>query len=100
MNQERLLKVLLSPHVSEKTARVADGSNQVAFKVLPDASKLEIKKAVEMLFDVKVTAVQVANMKGKTKRFGATIGRRNNWKKAYVTLAEGQDIDFLGAESA
>lgn len=100
MNQERLLKVLLSPHVSEKTARVADGGNQVAFKVASDASKLEIKKAVEMLFDVKVTGVQVANMKGKTKRFGATVGRRKNWKKAYVTLAEGQDIDFLGAESA
>ena len=100
MNQERLLKVLLSPHVSEKTARVADGNNQVAFKVIPDASKLEIKKAVEMLFDVKVTGVQVANMKGKTKRFGANVGHRKNWKKAYVTLAEGQDIDFLGAESA
>jgi len=100
MNQERLLKVLLAPHVSEKTARVADSGNQVAFKVVPDASKHEIKKAVELLFDVQVTSVQVANMKGKVKRFGANVGNRKNWKKAYVTLAEGQDINFLGAESA
>jgi large subunit ribosomal protein L23 len=66
--------------------------------VVPDASKLEIRKAVESLFDVKVTAVQVANVKGKVKRFGQTTGRRSNWKKAYVTLAEGSDIDFMGAE--
>jgi large subunit ribosomal protein L23 len=68
------------------------------FRVVPDASKLEIRKAVESLFDVKVTAVQVANVKGKVKRFGQTTGRRSNWKKAYVTLAEGSDIDFMGAE--
>jgi large subunit ribosomal protein L23 len=100
MSQERLMKVLLGPHVSEKTTRVADQANQVVFRVLPDASKTEIKKAVELLFEVKVSAVQVSNMKGKLKRFGQSIGRRKNWKKAYVTLAEGQDIDFMGGETA
>lgn len=100
MNRERLMNVLLSPHVSEKTTRVADSSNQIAFKVVPDATKPEIKKAVELLFEVKVSSVQVVNLKGKKKRFGQSVGRRNHWKKAYVTLAEGQDIDFLGAESA
>jgi large subunit ribosomal protein L23 len=100
MSQERLMKVLLAPHVSEKTTRVADQANQVVFRVLPDASKTEIKKAVELLFEVKVDAVQVSNMKGKLKRFGQSIGRRKNWKKAYVTLAEGQDIDFIGGETA
>jgi large subunit ribosomal protein L23 len=100
MSQERLMKVLLAPHVSEKTTRVADQANQVVFKVLPDASKIEIKKAVELLFEVKVSSVQVSNMKGKLKRFGQSIGRRKSWKKAYVTLAEGQDIDFIGGETA
>ena len=100
MSQERLMKVLLAPHVSEKTTRVADQANQVVFRVMPDASKTEIKKAVELLFEVKVSSVQVANMKGKLKRFGQSIGRRKSWKKAYVTLAEGQDIDFIGGETA
>ncbi len=100
MSQERLMKVILAPHVSEKTTRVADQANQVVFRVLPDASKTEIKKAVELMFEVKVDAVQVSNMKGKLKRFGQSIGRRKNWKKAYVTLAEGQDIDFMGGETA
>ena len=100
MSQERLMKVLLAPHVSEKTTRVADQANQVVFKVVPDATKLEIKKAVELLFEVKVSSVQVANVKGKLKRFSSSIGRRKNWKKAYVTLAEGQDIDFIGGETA
>jgi len=100
MSQERLMKVLLAPHVSEKTTRVADQANQVVFRVVPDATKTEIKKAVELLFEVQVSSVQVANMKGKLKRFSNSIGRRKNWKKAYVTLAEGQDIDFIGGESA
>ncbi len=100
MKQERLMKVLLAPHVSEKTTRAADQANQVVFRVLPDANKTEIKKAVELLFEVKVDAVQVSNMKGKLKRFGQSIGRRKDWKKAYVTLAEGQDIDFIGGETA
>ena len=100
MNQERLMKVLLSPHISEKTTRLADSNNQITFKVLPNATKQEIRNAVEFLFKVKVTGVQVMNVKGKTRRFAQTIGRRKDWKKAYVTLREGDDIDFAGAESA
>jgi large subunit ribosomal protein L23 len=97
MNEERLMKVLLAPHISEKSTNAAEQSNQIVFKVTTDATKPEIKKAVELLFDVKVDRVQVSNVKGKTKRFGATFGRRSDWKKAYVTLQEGQEIDFLGA---
>lgn len=98
MNQERLLKVLLGPLVSEKSARLADESQQFVFKVLPDATKLEIKKAVEQMFSVNVKAVRVVNVKGKTKRFGRMLGRRNDWKKAYVRVQEGQEIDLMGAE--
>jgi large subunit ribosomal protein L23 len=98
MNQERLLKVLLGPLVSEKGTRLAEQSQQFVFKVLPDATKPEIKKAVEMLFDVNVKAVRVLNVKGKSKRFGRTPGRRSDWKKAYVRLQEGQEIDLMGAE--
>jgi large subunit ribosomal protein L23 len=98
MNQERLMKVLLSPVVSEKSSRLADANRQFVFKVLPGASKPEIRKAVELMFDVKVTGVQVSNVRGKAKRFGQALGRRAGWKKAYVTLAEGHDIDFMGAE--
>lgn len=94
MNQERLMKVLLGPHVSEKSTRLADTNRQFTFRVAPDANKREIAKAVESLFEVKVTAVQVVNMKGKRKRFGRFEGRRTDWKKAYVTLQEGDDIDF------
>lgn len=98
MNQERLMKVLLAPHVSEKSTTVADAANQVVFKVAKDATKPEIKAAVELLFDVKVKKVTVANMKGKRKRFGAIYGRRSDWKKAYVGLEAGHEIDFLGGE--
>lgn len=98
MNQDRLYQVLLAPHVSEKASVVADANNQVVFKVATDATKLEIKKAVEKLFEVKVTGVQTVNVKGKVKRFQHQMGKRSDWKKAYVTLAEGDDIDFLGAE--
>ncbi len=98
MNQDRLYKVLLAPHVSEKASIVGDKHNQVVFKVARDATKLEIRKAVELLFDVKVTNVRTVNVKGKVKRFQYTVGKRADWKKAYVTLAEGNDIDFLGAE--
>ncbi|MEO0424348.1 MAG: 50S ribosomal protein L23 [Pseudomonadota bacterium] len=97
MSQERLMTLLLGPHVSEKTTRVAEQSNQVVFKVRRDASKPEIAQAVELMFDVKVDDVQVVNNRGKIKRFGARFGRRSDWKKAYVTLAEGHDIDFLDA---
>ncbi|MBI3771181.1 MAG: 50S ribosomal protein L23 [Gammaproteobacteria bacterium] len=96
MSKERLMKVLLAPHVSEKSAVVADTNRQFVFRVLPDANKTEIKKAVELMFDVKVDAVQVSNVKGKSKRFGQIMGRRSNWKKAYVKLQSGFDIDFAG----
>ena len=98
MNEERMMKVLVAPHVSEKSTIVADKYNQVVFRVLPDARKLEIKKAVEKLFNVEVRAVRVANYRGKRKGFARMQGKRSDWKKAYVTLAEGDDIDFLGAD--
>ena len=98
MSQERLMNVLLGPHISEKSSIVADQANQVVFKVAVDANKDEIKKAVELMFDVAVDSVQVMNMKGKTKRSSNGMGRRRNWKKAYVSLKEGQDINFVGAE--
>ena len=98
MNQERLMKVLLSPVVSEKSTRVADAHRQFVFKVDRTASKPEVRKAVELMFDVKVDNVQISNMSGKIKRHGQTTGKRSDWKKAYVTLAEGHDIDFMGVE--
>lgn len=98
MSRERLMNVLLEPHVSEKATQAAEMANQVVFKVRRDATKGEVREAVEHLFEVKVVDVQVVNVKGKAKRFGALRGRRSDWKKAYVRLAEGQDIDFLGAE--
>ena len=98
MNQERIMKVLISPVVSEKSTRLADQNRQFVFKVVKDASKPEVRKAVELMFDVKVDAVQIANVKGKTKRFGGALGKRSDWKKAFVTLAEGHDINFMGAE--
>jgi len=96
MSKERLMKILLSPIVSEKSAMAADKSNQFSFKVAADATKPEIAEAVEMLFEVKVEQVRTVNVKGKQKRFGAMLGKRNNWKKAYVRLQAGQDIDFAG----
>ena len=96
MNQERLLKVLLGPIVSEKAAFVADMYGQYAFRVAPDATKREIARAVEMLFEVEVSRVRVLNVKGKKKRLGNRIGKRKNWRKAYVRLSPGQDIDFGG----
>lgn len=98
MSQERLMTVLLEPHVSEKATGVAEGANQVVFRVRPDATKLEVRQAVELMFEVQVESVQVVRVKGKTKRFGMSRGRRPDWKKAYVRLAAGQSIDFLGAE--
>lgn len=98
MNKERIFTVLLAPHVSEKASMAGEKSNAVVFKVAKDANKLEIKKAVEALFEVKVQSVRTCNVKGKQKFFGRVAGKRASWKKAYVSLAEGQDIDFLGAE--
>ncbi|WP_422447493.1 MULTISPECIES: 50S ribosomal protein L23 [unclassified Endozoicomonas] len=98
MNQERIFKVLLGPHISEKTTVVAEEHNQYVFKVARDATKLEIKKAVEQLFDVSVKAVRTAVVKGKTKRTRFGMGQRSDWKKAYVSLEQGQEIDFADAE--
>ncbi|KRO94397.1 MAG: 50S ribosomal protein L23 [SAR92 bacterium BACL26 MAG-121220-bin70] len=98
MNQERLFKVLLGPHITEKSAMSSGAATQVVFKVATDATKLEVRKAVQQLFDVQVDGVRVVNMKGKTRRTKTGLGRRSDWKKAYVRLAEGQDIDFSVAE--
>jgi large subunit ribosomal protein L23 len=92
------MTVLLGPHVSEKTTDVADRHNQYAFKVRRGSTKADVRKAVELLFEVSVTDVQVVNCRGKVKRFGKDYGRRQNWKKAYVTLAKGQNIDFMGVD--
>jgi large subunit ribosomal protein L23 len=94
MSRERLATVLVAPHITEKTALAMQNANQYAFKVRRDADKTEIKAAVEMMFDVKVSRVQVANEPGKERRFGKRIGRTQDWKKAYVRLAEGQAIDY------
>jgi len=96
MSKERLMKVLLSPIISEKSSTIADQSRQFAFKVVTDASKPEIKAAVELMFNVEVDNVRVINMKGKSKRHGAIMGRRSDWRKAYVKLMPGHDIDFGG----
>lgn len=93
-NPERLMKVLIAPQVSEKSTYVADRHDQVVFRVAQDATKLEVKAAVELMFKVQVKSVQVSNVKGKAKRFGRFEGRRRNWKKAYVCLRPGQEINF------
>lgn len=95
MNQERLLNIIFGPHLSEKTANISEQNNQVTFKVAGDATKSEIKQAVESLFNVQVRDVQVLNVKGKTKRTArGKIRSRSDWKKAYVRLEQGQQIDF------
>lgn len=96
MNKERLMKVILSPVISEKSTWVADKYEQVIFKVASDATKPEVKSAVELMFNVKVDSVQMLNVKGKNKRFGRFMGRRKDWKKAYVCLQPGQEINFAG----
>jgi len=98
MNKERLFKVLRAPHVSEKTTLISTDSNQYAFRVANDASKGEVKAAVEMMFEVEVQGVHIVNVKGKRKSFRQVQGRRGGWKKAYVRIAEGQSIDVLGGE--
>jgi large subunit ribosomal protein L23 len=98
-SKERLINVLLAPHVSEKSARVAEQGGQYVFRVRTDATKPEIKAAVEFMFDVKVSAVRVVNQSGKVKRFGSFHGRRSDWKKAYVRLQEGQAIELGGMEA-
>lgn len=96
ISEERLLKVVLAPHISEKSTLAAESNNTVVFKVAKDANKAEIKAAVEKLFEVEVSGVRTVNVKGKTKRHGMSFGKRKDWKKAYVVLKEGQDIDFVG----
>ena len=98
MNQERLMQVILAPVVSEKSTLVADKNEQVVFKVVTDATKPEVKAAVELLCNVKVDSVNSLNVKGKGKRFGRFTGRRKDWKKAYVCLVPGQEIDFSAAQ--
>lgn len=98
MKQERILKVLLAPHVSEKAAILADAASQYVFKVEPTATKSEVKAAVESLFEVKVQSVNMINLKGKRKVFKGRKGQRNGVRKAIVRLAPGQDIDFASAE--
>lgn len=95
--QIRLTSILRAPVVSEKSSIVADSANQFVFKVEKTATKLEVKQAVELMFSVKVDAVRVCNVKGKTKRFGRAIGKRSDWKKAYVKLAVGQNIELASA---
>jgi len=94
MNQERIFQVLTAPHISEKAAVAGDSANQHVFKVALDARKGEIKQAVEQLFNVKVAKVRTVNVKGKSKRQGARMGQRSDWKKAYVSLEQGHEIDL------
>ena len=94
MNREQLMSVLIAPHVTEKTSLAMQNHNQYTFRVRRDASKTDIKKAVELMFDVKVAGVQVVNEPGKQRRFGRIAGRTQDWKKAYVSLNEGQTIDY------
>lgn len=98
MNQERIYQVLLAPHVSEKGTVLAEEHRQHVFKVAPSATKSEVKVAVEELFKVKVDKVRILNSKGKIKRFGGRLGKRSDLRKAYVTLASGNDIDFAGTK--
>ena len=100
MNQERLMQVLLAPQISEKATWVADKHEQVIFRVASDATKPEIKAAVELLFKVQVESVQVLNVKGKVKRFRGATGRRKSWKKAFVSLKPGQEINFAEGGNA
>ena len=97
-DKERLLQVLLAPQVSEKSTFVGEKNNQYVFRVVADATKPEIKAAVELMFKTKVKAVRVVNVKGKEKRFGRFEGRRRSWKKAYISLAQGQEISFQAPE--
>ena len=99
MSNDRLYQVLLAPRVTEKTTQVGEDSNQYVFHVVNDASKSEVKGAVELLFDVSVESVRMVNVKGKTKSFRMRPGKRSDWKKAYGRVQEGQVIDFLGGET-
>lgn len=97
-NDARLMQVILAPQISEKSTYVADKHEQVIFRVASDATKPEVKAAVELLFKVQVESVQIANVKGKQKRFGRFMGRRSDWKKAFVCLKPGQEINFTAGQ--
>lgn len=97
MSDERMYQVILGPHISEKSTVAADKAHQIVFKVREDATKPQIKRAVEKLFEVEVESVKVINVRGKMKYGGKTPGKRANWKKAYVCLKPGNDIDFMSA---
>ncbi len=99
MNEQELSQLILAPHISEKSSRVADKNRQFVFAVRRDATKPLIKRAVEKMFSVEVDSVTVTNVKGKLKRKGKTPGRRQDWKKAYVRLKPGQEIDFVGGQA-
>jgi len=94
MNREQLMSVLIAPHVTEKTSLAMQNHNQYTFRVRRDATKIDIRKAIELMFDVKVVGVQVVNEPGKARRFGRSVGRTQDWKKAYVSLSPGQTIDY------
>jgi large subunit ribosomal protein L23 len=94
VKREQLMSVLIAPHVTEKTSLAMQNHNQYTFRVRRDATKTDIRKAIELMFDVKVAGVQVVNEPGKARRFGRTSGRTQDWKKAYVSLAAGQTIDY------
>ena len=96
MNQERMYQVLLAPHISEKSTLLAEEKNQHVFRVAPDATKSEVKTAVEQIFKVKVERVRILNTRGKAKRFGGRLGKRSDTRKAYITLAAGNDIELAG----
>jgi large subunit ribosomal protein L23 len=98
MKEALLYQVLSGPHLSEKSTRLADANKQITFKVDKFATKPDIKQAVEKMFNVEVDSVTVTNVKGKSKRTGRSAGRRKNWKKAYVRLKPGHDIDFMGTK--
>jgi large subunit ribosomal protein L23 len=98
-NPERLMQVLVAPQISEKSTFVGEKNNQFVFRVLPDATKPEIKAAVELMFKVEVNQVQTSNTKGKEKRFGRFVGRKRSWKKAFVSLKPGQEINFAAGDT-
>jgi large subunit ribosomal protein L23 len=98
MNEERLLKIILAPHMSEKAAIAAEKRREYVFEILLDANKLEVKAAVELLFKTQVSGVRIVNVKTKPRRFGQVEGRSKGWKKAYVSLKAGQEISFAGGQ--
>ena len=98
IRHDQIRSVLIAPHISEKTTTLNEKNKQIVFRVRPDSNKTQIKKAVEQLFNVKVSEVKTVSVKGKKKRSGMRVGRTKDWKKAYIILSEGQDIDLMGAD--